>query len=468
MSFYRIYRPLTISEIDNPVVREKFLALLSKDKQDLPHAFLFVGPRGAGKTTAARIVAKLLNCAKPEKNGAPCGKCEQCKSIAAGTNLDVLEIDAASNRGIDEIRALRESIHLLPSAAAYKVYIIDEVHMLTTEAFNALLKTLEEPPPHAVFILATTDPQKLPATVKSRCVIIEFSRAKDEDLLAALRRIVKAEKLAVTEEGLSLISRFADGSFRDAVKLLEQLSLTGKQITVGLVETELSISGDAACAQFIDSVLNTDAATALRQIADQTKQGVDVKFFLAACLKHLQRELVQQAQSDQSGSKKQLTHLIGLLVRAYEQLRLSPIPELPLELAVVEYCQTQSPPDPSMPATRSASAAHKPVVVAPEAEFVSPQIPAAGQDTSDLLNFSKLVEHWPDLIADIKQTNHSLAGMLRSARPELVADGIVTIAAFYTFHRDRLAEARSKDALASSLKKLFGVKVKVDIVLGKK
>src|SRR3989344_9433328 len=150
-SFYRTYRPQVIDEIDNVSVRDRLLSLLTKDKKDLPHAYLFSGPRGAGKTTAARVIAKMFNCTKSTKGG-PCGKCEQCTSISEGRNLDVLEIDAASNRGIDEIRALREAIGLAPSSAAFKIYIINEVHMLSTEAFNALLKTLEEPPAHVVFV----------------------------------------------------------------------------------------------------------------------------------------------------------------------------------------------------------------------------------------------------------------------------------------------------------------------------
>jgi DNA polymerase-3 subunit gamma/tau len=183
MSFYRIYRPQIIEEIDNIVVREAILRLLGKPKKDLPHAYMFTGPRGGGKTTAARIIAKLFNCTHPSADSGPCGKCDQCVSIAEGRNLDVLEIDAASNRGIDEIRALRDGINLVPASADHKIYIIDEVHMLTTEAFNALLKTLEEPPAHAVFVLATTNPEKVPVTIKSRCVNISFAKASVEELI---------------------------------------------------------------------------------------------------------------------------------------------------------------------------------------------------------------------------------------------------------------------------------------------
>ncbi|MEK7065675.1 MAG: DNA polymerase III subunit gamma/tau, partial [Patescibacteria group bacterium] len=191
MAFYRKYRPAVLSEVDNESVRAQLTSFLSKKKQDLPHAYLFTGPKGAGKTTAARLVAKIFNCEKPDKSGEPCGKCDACHLIAEARHLDVLELDAASNRGIDEIRALRDTIALAPSSAPYKIYIIDEVHMLTTEAFNALLKTLEEPPLHAVFVLATTDVHKVPATIISRCSHVSFARADPKALLNALRRIVK-------------------------------------------------------------------------------------------------------------------------------------------------------------------------------------------------------------------------------------------------------------------------------------
>jgi DNA polymerase III subunit gamma/tau len=217
MVFYRKYRPQKIDDLDNRDVRETLTSVLSQAVP--PHAFLFTGPKGLGKTSSARIVAKVVNCtglsANKEQNkkisiskslvqsskldaGAsiePCDKCESCISIADGTNMDILEIDAASNRGIDEIRDLKEKIRLAPLSSKMKVYIIDEVHMLTTEAFNALLKTLEEPPAHAMFILCTTEAQKLPATIVSRCLHVAFRKATEEELVRSFERISKGEKL---------------------------------------------------------------------------------------------------------------------------------------------------------------------------------------------------------------------------------------------------------------------------------
>ena len=213
--FYTQYRPQRFSELVGlDKVAQAILSQLAKGA--IPHALFFCGPRGTGKTTTARLVAKALNCAKPGKDNEPCGKCPSCKAVAAGRFLDLIEIDAASNRGIDDIRDLREKIKLLPTEAKYKVYIIDEVHMLTTEAFNALLKTLEEPPKHAVFILCTTDPQKVPATIKSRCQRFEFKRASVASVVQKLETIVADQQVAVAKEDLKLIAAASQGGFRDA------------------------------------------------------------------------------------------------------------------------------------------------------------------------------------------------------------------------------------------------------------
>lgn len=456
MSFYRTYRPQVIDDIDNHAVREVITGLLRKEKAELPHAFLFDGPRGAGKTTAARVLAKLFQCAKPQKTGAPCGGCDHCRGIAEGRDIDVLELDAASNRGIDEIRALRDGIHLAPAASSYKIYIIDEVHMLTTEAFNALLKTLEEPPRHAIFILATTDPQKVPATVRSRCVTIHFGKATHDELSHALKRIAKAETIDITDEALSLIANHVDGSFRDAVKILEQMSFYKTSVTEDVVRSSLSLSSEATVSQFLEELVKThDAQKAMIVIESLVQAGVDIKTFLTQCLSFIEQTLTRQAK-DGVVLSLPFRQLASLLLGAYGEMKISPIPQLPLELAVVRFCEEQK--------TETPKAVNQPTSDSAKAH----EIPQKEEENLGLLTLEKLVEHWKDIIDELKPYNHSVAGVLRSTRPKGVSGGIVTIEAFYKFHQEKLSEVKTREIIARVLKKLFGENVKVDVVLGKK
>lgn len=447
MSFYRIYRPQVIDEIDNAAVREQLLSLLEKEKKELPHAYLFTGPKGAGKTTAARVIAKLFNCEKPTKKG-PCGVCEQCVSIASGRSIDVIEMDAASNRGIDEIRQLRDRIGLSPSSSLYTVYIIDEVHMLTNEAFNALLKTLEEPPSHAVFVLATTNREKVPSTIQSRCMMITFGKADADELLHALTRIVKAEKITIDPDALVRIVQAADGSFRDAVKFLEQVSFTKGTITSDSVGKALSLSDESIREIFLDHLVGNNIKAALHDVTEARNQGRDMKSFLVDVLGDLEKKLVAAAVGNIEGSWdiETTNRAIAMFTRAFSELRFSPIPEIPIEVVIIEFCGMQ---------------------VVPVAPTKSVEVPVVTPSLG-LLTTEKLVEHWSDFIAATKPYNHSVAGVLRSSRPKSVENGIVTIEAFYKFHQEKIAEVKTKQILADVLKKLFGERIKIEVVLGKK
>jgi DNA polymerase-3 subunit gamma/tau len=462
MAFYRIYRPQVIDEIDNAHVREQLLSLLRKERKQLPHAFLFSGSKGTGKTTAARVVAKIFNCTKMSKVTGPCGKCEQCATIALGTNIDILEIDAASNRGIDEMRTLRERIGLSPSAASFKVYIIDEVHMLTTEAFNALLKTLEEPPAHAVFVLATTDPQKVPATIVSRCIHIAFSRASKEELAHALGRIVKKEKMKIDKDAIARISDLADGSFRDGVKILEQASLHRGLITPAVVEKFAAAPTSRKTSDLVSAVFAGNTKDALFIVEEFVSEGGDVRAFLLQCLSFLHGALLAGLQEKKDGSSLARTKsAIELFTKAYADMRISPIAQLPLELAIVELTGGEE-------EGRDEAVAVKKEKEAPSPQKVIEQEEEVGDDSLGLLTLEKLTEHWLDFIAATKPFNHSVSGVLRSSRPTSVSRGIVTITAFYPFHKEKLSEVKTREVLASVLKKLFGENVKVEIELGKK
>ncbi|MDP2860996.1 MAG: DNA polymerase III subunit gamma/tau, partial [bacterium] len=291
--FYRKYRPQTIEDLDSEEIRQKMAASVSA--KEFPHAFLFTGPKGTGKTSAARILAKAINCEKREGTE-PCNKCDQCVSITNGNNLDILEIDGASNTGVDDVRDLREKIKLAPSRARYKVYIIDEVHMLSTSAFNALLKTLEEPPKHAVFILCTTEPQKVPETIKSRCVRITFKKATDEEIIRSLKRVARGEKIEIEGNVLDLIGHHAEGSFRDGVKILEQLLIEakGKSLTEELARQILT-SSDEVIEIFWKSLLEKKTKEALEWIERFVKTGGNISWLMGELISTTRENLLLSA-----------------------------------------------------------------------------------------------------------------------------------------------------------------------------
>ncbi|OGG03319.1 DNA polymerase III, subunit gamma and tau [Candidatus Gottesmanbacteria bacterium RBG_16_37_8] len=345
MVLYRKYRPQKLKELDLSDVREKLVrTLLSSYK---PHAYLFSGPKGTGKTSAARIVAKILNCEKIAKTTIePCDKCDQCQAIIEGRHLDIIEIDAASNRGIDEIRDLKEKIKLAPVLAKYKVYIIDEVHMLTNDAFNALLKTLEEPPAHAVFILATTEADKLPETIVSRSTKFDFHRASLEELLHALKRVVIGEKFKIEDEALAIIAKNSDGSFRDATKILEN-AINQKATTFQAISAILgtdSISPE----KFLLYLQQNKVTDLLSAIVNMEEKGADFRLFIASILDLLHGILLDMHQVKQAHlskdlkdifSLKELNKLIKLFSDAYVQMRFAGRPDLPLEIAIIEWSE---------------------------------------------------------------------------------------------------------------------------------
>ncbi len=259
------------------------------------HAYLFTGARGVGKTSTARILAKALNCQKGP-TCKPCDKCDICQSIAAGQDVDVLEIDGASNRGIDEVRELRQNAMYRPSRTRYKVYIIDEVHMLTREAFNALLKTLEEPPPHVKFIFATTDPQKVPLTILSRCQRFDFASIPPEKILYRLRQIVETERHKVDDEVLELLARRAAGSLRDAESLLDQLLAFGAdRIRVEHVHQLLGTANEERLANLVDSLLQRDVAAAIQAVDQSESEGVQLGALVDQLLEYYRDLIVAQA-----------------------------------------------------------------------------------------------------------------------------------------------------------------------------
>ncbi|HDY73433.1 MAG TPA: DNA polymerase III subunit gamma/tau [Candidatus Jorgensenbacteria bacterium] len=362
LALYRKYRPSTFSDIlgQDLIVR----ILQEAVRQDkIAHAYLFSGPRGTGKTTTARLIAKVANCLTRQKDavfskkGEPCNKCSVCQEISDGRNLNVIEIDAASNRGIDEIRSLKENIRVSPSNTRYKVFIIDEVHMMTKDAFNALLKTLEEPPKYIILILATTEIEKIPVTILSRTQQFQFKRVSLQQLIIKLRSIVKKEKMKISSEALELIAAAAEGSFRDAESLLDQLTAGGdKDITIDEVEEMVGKIGFSALSEFSGYLLTSDIDKALKHIAEVNDKGYNLVQFTKDVIQYLRRtavlsfspsmkkefekELINEHLKKLSDHAKLFTEkhleLLRALITAYSQMRYSQFPIIPLEVAIIE------------------------------------------------------------------------------------------------------------------------------------
>jgi DNA polymerase-3 subunit gamma/tau len=350
----RKWRPTTFDEVVGQAHVTRTLVNAVQSGR-VGHAYLFSGPRGVGKTTTARLLAKSLNC--PNAKGAiPCNDCDVCREITAGISLDVIEIDAASNRGIDEIRNLRENVKYAPAGGKYKVYVVDEVHMLTDAAFNALLKTLEEPPPHVKFILATTAPLKVPETILSRCQRFEFVRIPARDVFTRLKHICSKEGFKVKDEVLMLLSRRANGSLRDAESMLDQF------ISAGLEEADepdvaqlLGLSGAETFFSVIDAVQAKDAKRALEVLGSLFDRGANLDEFTDGLLEHLRNLLLIKIHPDlaslveaSSGHVKRyeeqatkfgegdILRLINIASRASFSVRRSALPRLHLEMAIVE------------------------------------------------------------------------------------------------------------------------------------
>lgn len=402
MTLYLKYRPQVVSELDLVSVREQLTQILKS--KNIPHAFLFSGPRGTGKTSAARILAMSVN---------------NIKNI---DSTDIVEMDAASNRGIDEIRNLRDQVALSPMNTKYKVYIIDEVHMLTTEAANALLKTLEEPPAHVIFVLCTTDPQKLPETIVSRCTQIHFARPGLEEIVTKLTQVAKEEKFKIGNEDLKLIAKKAKGSFRDAIKILEQVILSGK------FEPDF---GDPQ--EFLDLLSGPDTQKTLDFVAELVKQGVNLRTFVERCVEALRERLLETRD-------KNIISQIEDFEKVYVQLKDTAVPQLPLEIMVISMTKSQIP-NPNTPSA------------------VSPYV---GGD------IERVLSKWQEILRVVRPFNHSVEGLLRSTKPVAFDGTNLTLEAFYVFHKDKLSEEKSRkiveDAVAAVLE---APKIVLNLVLGK-
>lgn len=443
------------------------------------HAYLFAGPRGTGKTTAARLLAKAVNCLNEDLAARPCNECAHCVAVNESRFLDLIEIDAASNTSVEDVRDLRDKINFSPNQGRYKIYIIDEVHMLSMAAFNALLKTLEEPPAHAIFILATTERHKIPATVLSRCQRHEFRRVPVDDIVGQLQKIVTNEKLTAEPEALTLIARQSAGGMRDAISLLDQMASTGKEITLGLTQTVLGTATSQTVIELVGAVLDREPAAGMDAIHTALDSGTDPRLLARQVVDYLRALLLVQmgnasqvdlatdtrAQAERHAkafSPSDVLRMIKAFNIAATDLRGGWQPSLPLELALAEVMElpAAAAPTESRPAVKALveTKAEKPVSK-PGKEAEKPV-----EETGNV-TLEQLTKAWKQIRALIKPQSQPLDGLLNSCRLLEVKNGILVIGFGSELLRSKVDMPEQIEITRKAIVEVCGVELSVKCVV---
>ncbi len=495
MAFYQKYRSKTFGElVGQEHVAKTLLESIRSDK--LVHTYLLTGPRGIGKTSTARLLAKAINCQKindsknkkEEFSGEPCNECNSCLEIAAGKSLDVIEIDAASHTGVDDVRDLIEKARLSPTKSPKKVYIIDEVHMLSKSAFNALLKTLEEPPSHAVFILATTETHKIPATIISRTQRFDFKRAAKEEIITNLKNVCKAEDITIDDASLDLIAVVAAGGHRDALGLLEQVSSANSKINIEITRKILGVAEDNEVLLFVGAIFNKNPEEGLKIARRLFDSGHDLLEFNRKVIETLRRVMLCSINAEtvfedtleniakirELSSKTDLVKIMKVIdsfIEASSLLKDVQYPMLPLEIAVVKSVNSEFKII-DIPATKSQAivSQDKKVVKTPPIEEKAVFEPRPNSVEKDSQCTSATVpvpvlemtqDIWCQVIESTKKENSTLAALLRDAKPEQMTNDTLTLGVKFKFHKDRISEKKNRDVLESIISQVTGSKYKV-------
>ena len=490
VTIYRKYRPQSFNEVvgQNHI---KTTVQNELESGNVAHAYLFSGPRGLGKTTMARLLAKAVNC-QNRKTGAsePCNACDSCQEVIQNKSLDVIEIDAASHTGVDNVREnIINSSRFTPTSRKFKVFIIDEVHMLSLSAFNALLKTLEEPPAHAIFILATTEIHKVPETIISRCQHFDFRKVSEEEIIGRLSRIVSAEEKRVDRSVLENIAYYAGGCIRDAESLLGQiLSLDGKEITAEQAELVLPRSHFDLNLELIEFINRRDAAAAITAINRLVEEGIDLEKFTADLIEVLRKIMLikvggglnqyvsglskdLEKRAEQVAAPMSVNETVAMLeifLAKKQELKFSDVVQLPLEMAVIEIIGASPQAEEekhhdSAPPPRG----ERPALVVESKSEKAEEPPAAKKNIGKIkLTLEQVKGKWEEVMFCLKKYNASLASTLKISQPLMVGeDGTLEICLRHKFHEQRINDIKNKQLLEKILREIFGVQLIVKTVV---
>src|SRR5829696_472902 len=477
-ALYRKYRPKEWTEVvgqDHVVTTLK--NAIAADR--VAHAYLFAGSRGTGKTTLARLLAKSVNCLNPDPAMRPDNECENCKAVNENRFLDLIEIDAASNTSVDDVRDLRDKINFSPSQGKYKIYIIDEVHMLSTAAFNALLKTLEEPPPHAIFVLATTEIHKIPATVLSRCQRHEFRRVPVDEIVKQLRLILKTEKIQADDDALIQIARQSAGGMRDAISLLDQLSSTGDKITLALAQTVLGTATSQTVLNIISSVMDHDPAHGLETIHKALDAGADPRSLARQIVEYLRGlMLIQMGDTSQveatADVKKQMqshakafsTSDVLRIMKAFNtaatDLRGGWQPSLSLELALAEVLDAPNQPNPQIAAPRQTKAQLDPMSpTESKSQAAAPSEVEGSVPRKDAISTSDIVKAWKRMSSGLPKAQANLSALMNSVRMIDMQGNTLILGLASDVLVSKIDKPDQIEAMQKLIKDEFGVEINI-------